>query len=726
MSLIALMRNDRAENSIMQTITIAVSAILIAAGLVTAPGLINNARDNNARTDLANIAYAQEFVLSVGGKYYEHITPEQEEAATGEPSTGDNLQDAAEEAGLNGAGTSWGASAAVEGQTGIKFTLSGDVSGHAAVVCESPTYYLLKAQSDSGKWFYKGQASGNITSNFNDLLLQIPADVLAACPDIAVGFPESENGITGAALLDVDVNVRNAEDFFISGYSPTTPAEVAEFGGGDVWHATPGGDLVLSYWEDGSFHEFYTNSDYSNNGDDEIKVDYDADSNTLFGTMFIEFTAGQEAEFTKFADNGGKASFVSVETGANVEIAWAPATGSTPIWAPEFPEEDVPETGHYDTYNNWVQKTNSYSLYDSGQYMYVSQDAQTIGIRSNYYSSISNMISYDGGENFYASYSMSSCVSGGHLLMNDGSVLSAGGTLDGTGPEKVWRACTSPEGGLDLQGLSMTDGLANVEIDSPEGDRLVSTSGSNDRIGMVASADGQTIVVLGYHYDSEGIANSFLVISHDGGQTGDIVTKPANWAANPSNDLEMPVGMWLSADGNTLAFQTEDGIYISNDSGVTGHTVSLPGSYTYSDVSVDISNNGDNIIIGAGEGQVGISTNGGASFSWQTLEDESGYFTATGNISQVLISNDGQRMVGFERYGSGLFISDNGGDSWTHDNQGNYSNSQIAADGNLSAITILWTDDNYPSISKWAWGDSYEVYTCDTGCGGGGDEPTAS
>ena len=41
--------NDIAENSIMQTISIAVSAILIAAGLITAPSLINNARDVNAK-----------------------------------------------------------------------------------------------------------------------------------------------------------------------------------------------------------------------------------------------------------------------------------------------------------------------------------------------------------------------------------------------------------------------------------------------------------------------------------------------------------------------------------------------------------------------------------------------------------------------------------------------------------------------------------------------------
>ena len=61
--------DDTAENSIMQTISIAVSAILIAAGLITAPSLINNARDTNARQDLANVAYSQDYALANTGSY---------------------------------------------------------------------------------------------------------------------------------------------------------------------------------------------------------------------------------------------------------------------------------------------------------------------------------------------------------------------------------------------------------------------------------------------------------------------------------------------------------------------------------------------------------------------------------------------------------------------------------------------------------------------------------
>ena len=69
MARVALTRDDRGENSIMQVISIAVSAILIVAGLVTAPSLIQSARNTNAQNDLANIAYVEEYVNSNSGAY---------------------------------------------------------------------------------------------------------------------------------------------------------------------------------------------------------------------------------------------------------------------------------------------------------------------------------------------------------------------------------------------------------------------------------------------------------------------------------------------------------------------------------------------------------------------------------------------------------------------------------------------------------------------------------
>ena len=140
------LRSDAAENSIMQTITIAVSAILIAAGLVTAPGLINNARDNNATTDLANIAYAEEFNLANTGTYG---TLAEIKAST--------------DAAIN------------EGGSAAKLSRSGGVSVKVAITgtTTSTVKYTLTAISQSGKVFTRtsdnaattniGQFKGKVT-----------------------------------------------------------------------------------------------------------------------------------------------------------------------------------------------------------------------------------------------------------------------------------------------------------------------------------------------------------------------------------------------------------------------------------------------------------------------------------------------------------------------------------------------------------------------------------
>jgi Tfp pilus assembly protein PilE len=126
------LRSDAAENSIMQTITIAVSAILIAAGLVTAPGLINNARDNNARTDLANIAYAEEFNLANEGKYAANLKA---------------LQDNTE-------------AQIAAGNSGPRLTLSGGTKVHVVATGDA---YTLYAQSQSGKVFTRVNTNAEVT-----------------------------------------------------------------------------------------------------------------------------------------------------------------------------------------------------------------------------------------------------------------------------------------------------------------------------------------------------------------------------------------------------------------------------------------------------------------------------------------------------------------------------------------------------------------------------------
>jgi len=245
-----MLRNDAAENSIMQTITIAVSAILIAAGLVTAPGLINNARDNNAKTDLANIAYAQSFVQGISGQYYAvdgentFITIGQEMAETGasRAEAVNNLQYVAENLGLNGLGTSV---ALADDRGGVSITLSGDVTGHIAATCDTSPYFLLKAQSDSGKWFYRGSGSALTSSDVNDILSEVPSKVTTACPSFGDGFEETEGSDPGN---DDDETPVVVPDY--ANYAITNSVEATSYSGAPIPELEDG--IILTTWDLGA------------------------------------------------------------------------------------------------------------------------------------------------------------------------------------------------------------------------------------------------------------------------------------------------------------------------------------------------------------------------------------------------------------------------------------------------------------------------------------------
>jgi len=138
--------DDRAENSIMQTITIAVSAILIASGLVTAPGLINNARDNNARNDLSNVALAQEFSLSDSGKYSSKVMPGAKNDGSLDELAG-----------------------------GPKYTLSRDAVVTATTCGITPDAYVMTTMSRSGNQFWRVSDNANTYSNEADVRAHLAA-----------------------------------------------------------------------------------------------------------------------------------------------------------------------------------------------------------------------------------------------------------------------------------------------------------------------------------------------------------------------------------------------------------------------------------------------------------------------------------------------------------------------------------------------------------------------
>jgi len=140
--------DDSAENSIMQTISIAVSAILIAAGLITAPSLINNARDVNAQGDLANLAQAQEFYLADSSTYAD---------------TASILNE--------GEGT-------LRSSTDVKYTLSvpQDKDRLHSVTCEvdDVQHYVMQVTSESERDFWRTDGSTAILKSADDARAAAP------------------------------------------------------------------------------------------------------------------------------------------------------------------------------------------------------------------------------------------------------------------------------------------------------------------------------------------------------------------------------------------------------------------------------------------------------------------------------------------------------------------------------------------------------------------------
>lgn len=215
-----LLRADVAENSIMQTITIAVSAILIAAGLVTAPGLINNARDNNAREDLSNLAFAQEQRLGNLGAYSARVQT--------------------------------GVAGSLADEESIRYSLSASSSKHGALVCNSPSpAYLMKAKSSSGKTFYRSSLSSRTTSDISGV--SIPscitytevADFVEPDPsnpvptDPNAGGPIVTPGAGGSITCSVHSPIPLAayEDGFVSGLANGSRTTPAKWAGCDIQYA---------------------------------------------------------------------------------------------------------------------------------------------------------------------------------------------------------------------------------------------------------------------------------------------------------------------------------------------------------------------------------------------------------------------------------------------------------------------------------------------------------
>jgi len=70
----ALVTHDAAENSIMQTISIAVSALLIAAGSIGAPSMINAARNASGASTVQAIVTSEQSYIAKRGAYTDSLS----------------------------------------------------------------------------------------------------------------------------------------------------------------------------------------------------------------------------------------------------------------------------------------------------------------------------------------------------------------------------------------------------------------------------------------------------------------------------------------------------------------------------------------------------------------------------------------------------------------------------------------------------------------------------
>lgn len=196
---------DAAENSIMQTITIAVSAILIAAGLVTAPGLINDARDNNAKTDLANIAFSEEAAQADVGDYFIY----------------DNHPDST--------------NTAIPTEL-VGFTPSATV--RTLVLVEGDAFVAL-SKSSSGKVFFRSSLSAEVREATQDDLASegVAFTLLAGTSQMFAGIQVPDVFAHGL-LVDASQAVVDDEAFAF-------PTNNGNPGGGNPGGGNPGGNEVV-------------------------------------------------------------------------------------------------------------------------------------------------------------------------------------------------------------------------------------------------------------------------------------------------------------------------------------------------------------------------------------------------------------------------------------------------------------------------------------------------
>lgn len=212
------------------------------------------------------------------------------------------------------------------------------------------------------------------------------------------------------------------------------------------------------------------------------------------------------------------------------------------------------------------------------------------------------------------------------------------------------------------------------------------SSGSRSWTDIVMSSDGTKLAAI--------VSGGYVYTSSDSG---------VSWSARTGAGTASWVGIGMSADGTRIAVADATRVLISSDSGASwNERLTMPpaggGYYGYDEygnlvyygtpsetvTSIAVSSNGLKVAAGTSQGNVRISSDGGA--SWPTT----GYTYTYTSITDISASSDGSALVAVIPYNY-AYKSNDGGVSWAGQyslSTANWSDVAISQDGYTMLVSV--------------------------------------
>lgn len=260
---------------------------------------------------------------------------------------------------------------------------------------------------------------------------------------------------------------------------------------------------------------------------------------------------------------------------------------------------------------------------------------------------------------------------------------------------KVWHWISSDAAGDVLVAGEASGGLLNT---SKDGGATWTTGNSTPGIWISSdmTPSGDRIVAAQF-FDS--VNPSGLYISEDRGATWTQLH-----SSNPGVTLENQAyeSVSISNDGQRIVAAVQNGpIYVSGDGGRTwasGTLAGSPGSFTRFWRALDSSADGLVVVAAEQNGELFRSADGG--LTWSPLAITVGGAAISENWYRIQISDDGQVIAlvgnsfGGPLAGTGIYVSRDGGASWTKPFALTADYSAIAMSGDGQVITVTVSDPN--------------------------------